>query len=55
MMNCILMLMGEVDELDLFEVEPDEIPQHINRLSKNSILVGRKNNEICRLDKNWYC
>ena len=69
MMNLILMLiaqmkassenvngyMREVDELALFEVEPDEIPSTLTGFSKNSILVGRENEEICRLDKKWYC
>jgi len=44
--------MREVDELALFEVEPDEIPSTLTGFSKNSILVGRENEEICRLDKN---
>ena len=43
--------MREVDELALFEVEPDEIPSTLTGFSKNSILVGRENEEICRLDK----
>ena len=47
--------MREVDELALFEVEPDEIPSTFTSFSKNSILVGRLNEEICRLDKKWYC
>ena len=49
--------MREVDELALFEVEPDKIPSTllVTGFSKNSILVGRENEEICRLDKKWYC
>ena len=47
--------MREVDELALFEVEPDEIPSTLTGFSKNSILVGRENQEICCLDKNWHC
>ena len=47
--------MREVDELALFEVEPDEIPSTLTGFSKNSILMGRENEEICRLDKKWYC
>ena len=27
--------MGEVDKLDLIEIEPDEIPEHIHRLFRN--------------------
>ena len=34
--------MGEVDELDLFEVEPNEIPQNINRLLEKFSPGGKK-------------
>jgi len=47
--------MREVDELALFEVELDKIPSTLplTGFLKNSILamVGRENEEICRLDK----
>ena len=38
--------MREVDELALFEVEPDEIPSTLTGFSKNPILMGRENEEI---------